>query len=64
MKLVITRQFGKNIWEVEKLLEALRLEVEAREKVTKSDEVCSTTMSNFTSQNRNHKKHFNYIYCG
>ena len=33
LKLLITRQFGKNIWDIKVILESLKLEIETREKL-------------------------------
>ena len=33
LKLIISRQFGKNIWEITEILNLFRNELEAREKI-------------------------------
>ena len=49
VKLVITRQFGKNSWDIKLVLGALRAELEAREKVYLTDVVESDDISIATS---------------
>lgn len=48
IKLTLTRNFGKNIWAIDKLLDSLREEVEAREKVLLTDN--DGVVENFENQ--------------
>ena len=45
VKLIITRQFGKTSWDIKLILNALKIELEAREKVSLTDKFESTTSS-------------------
>ena len=64
-KLVLTRQFGKNPWEVTGILEALKLELEAREKVALTDSnIAETNSSSFLVNNAKKKIQFSCIFCG
>ena len=38
MKIIISRDFGKNVWDIEKVLKIIRRELEAREKISLSVE--------------------------
>ena len=60
LKLIISRQFGKNIWEITEILNLFRNELEAREKIdiennlseTKASYILSvTTGKNYTDNN-------------
>ena len=45
VRLVVTRQFGKSAWDIKSVLNALRNELEAREKVVLADTPNSSNVS-------------------
>ena len=61
LKLIISRKFGKDLWDIQSVLESLKLEVEAREKICTQDSNSInqpfTGMSLYTSNYENNK-HF------
>ena len=66
IKLVITRQFGKDVWEVKLVLEAYRKELEAREKVVLSDnasEISNCSGSALHVLSFDAKKKFCCVFC-
>ena len=61
LKLIISRKFGKDVWDIQSVLESLKLEVEAREKIYTQDSNSVNQpfsgMSLYTSNYENNK-HF------
>ena len=61
IKLILTRQFGKNQWEVTKILQALKNEIQAREKVlltTSAEEDSTNLLSNYSNKFSSSHKQF------
>ena len=63
LKLIISRQSGKNVWDIKIILNAFKTELEAREKISPSSE-CSENFDSpysgsalFTSSGREHEKY-------
>ena len=68
IKLILTRKFGKEIWAIDKLLYSLREEVEAREKVTLTENEGNETYENFhvnakCRKESNQRNSFPCVYC-
>ncbi|XP_066926364.1 uncharacterized protein [Clytia hemisphaerica] len=71
IKLLLTRKFGKDVWAIDKLLEALQQEVEAREKVLLTEnegvenyENLMSTGRPTDSKRRQPFRTFPCVYCG
>ncbi|XP_066915771.1 uncharacterized protein [Clytia hemisphaerica] len=71
IKLLLTRKFGKDVWAIDKLLEALQQEVEAREKVLLTENEGVENYENLMSTGRptdsNRRQPFRTfpcVYCG
>ena len=74
IKLLLTRKFGKDVWAIDKLLETLQQEVEAREKVLLTENEGVENYENLLSSSRSTSdsskrrsqpfKSFPCVYCG